>query len=100
MAIGALREAHLRGLTVPRDLSIVGFDGIDATRWTEPELTTVEQPIAQIADTAVKTLQSLIEDPDRTVPNSYFRPALRVRDSTSEPQERSRQSRRAAAGRS
>jgi DNA-binding LacI/PurR family transcriptional regulator len=39
-----------------KDLSIVGFDGIDAARWSVPELTTVEQPIAQIADTAVFTL--------------------------------------------
>jgi DNA-binding LacI/PurR family transcriptional regulator len=82
MAIGAMREAHRQGLDVPGELSIVGFDGIDATRWTEPELTTVEQPIAQIADTAVKTLQSLIEEPGRAVPSSYFRPALHVRGST------------------
>ena len=56
MAIGALHEAARRGLRVPDDLSIVGFDGIDATNWSVPELTTVEQPIAQIADTAVETL--------------------------------------------
>jgi DNA-binding LacI/PurR family transcriptional regulator len=95
MAIGALREAHGQGLSVPRDLSIVGFDGIDATRWTEPELTTVEQPIAQIADMAVQSLQSLIEEPNRPVPNSYFRPALRVRGSTAKPPS-SRSSRPAA----
>lgn len=86
MAIGALREAHRQGLSVPRDLSIVGFDGIDATRWTEPELTTVEQPIAEIADTAVKTLQTLIADPSSAVPNSYFRPSLHVRGTTAPPQ--------------
>jgi DNA-binding LacI/PurR family transcriptional regulator len=63
----------------------VGFDGIDATRWTEPELTTIEQPIGQIADTAVETLQSLIAEPDRPVPNSFFRPVLRVRGSTAPP---------------
>jgi DNA-binding LacI/PurR family transcriptional regulator len=85
MAIGALHEAARQGLRVPEDLSIVGFDGIDATKWSVPELTTVEQPIAQIADTAVETLQKLIEDPGRPLPNSYFRPVLKVRASTTAP---------------
>ena len=85
MAIGALREAVRRGLRVPDDLSIVGFDGIEATRWTVPELTSVEQPIAQIAETAVQTLQLLIDEPGRPLPNSYFRPTLRVRASTAPP---------------
>lgn len=96
MAIGALHEARRQGLRVPEDLSIVGFDGIDATRWTEPALTTVEQPIAQIADTAVESLQSLIADHYRPVPNSYFRPVLRVRASTAAPAS-ARRRRRAAA---
>jgi len=82
MAIGALHEAARRGLRVPDDLSIVGFDGIDATKWSVPELTTVEQPIAQIADTAVFTLQTLIEHPGRQLPNSYYRPVLRKRASS------------------
>ena len=85
MAIGALHEAARRGLRVPRDLSIVGFDGIDATRWTVPELTTVEQPIDRIADTAVQTLLTLIEQPERILPDSYFRPVLRVRATTAKP---------------
>ncbi len=85
MAIGALHEALRRGIHVPGELSIVGFDGIDATTWTVPPLTTVEQPIAQIADTAVETLQSLIADPERALPNSYFRPVLRVRGTTAAP---------------
>jgi DNA-binding LacI/PurR family transcriptional regulator len=82
MAIGALHEAARQGIRVPEELSIVGFDGIDAAKWSVPELTTVEQPIAQIADTAVQTLQTLIEQPERSLPNSYFRPVLSVRGST------------------
>ena len=82
MAIGALHEAARRGVRVPEELSIVGFDGIEETTWTTPALTTVAQPIAQIADTAVQTLQTLIEQPTRQLPNSYFRPVLRVRGST------------------
>jgi DNA-binding LacI/PurR family transcriptional regulator len=85
MAIGALHEALRRGIDVPGELSIVGFDGIDATTWTVPPLTTVEQPIVQIADTAVETLESLIVAPERALPNSYFRPVLRVRGTTAAP---------------
>ena len=36
MAIGALHEAVRQGLRVPDDFSIVGFDGIDATKWSVP----------------------------------------------------------------
>jgi DNA-binding LacI/PurR family transcriptional regulator len=96
MAIGALHEAARRGLRVPEDLSIVGFDGIDAMKWSVPELTTVEQPIAQIADTAVQTLLTLIEQPERALPNSYYRPRLRVRASTAAPGARRSYSGRAA----
>jgi DNA-binding LacI/PurR family transcriptional regulator len=88
MAIGALHEAARRGLRVPEDVSIVGFDGIDATRWSVPELTTVEQPIGQIAETAVQTLLTLIDQPERPLPSSYFRPRLRVRASTAAPMRR------------
>jgi len=81
MAIGVLQAAADAGLRVPDDLSVVGFDGIEATSWTNPPLTTIEQPIAEIAQTAVDTLRTLIEDP-KALPNSYFRPHLRVRSST------------------
>src|SRR5438093_990794 len=63
MAVGVLQEAAAQGIRVPEELSVVGFDGIDATRWTNPALTTVEQPIEEIAETAVSALKSLIEEP-------------------------------------
>jgi DNA-binding LacI/PurR family transcriptional regulator len=82
MAIGALREATARGLRVPDDVSIVGFDGIDATGWTDPPLTTVEQPIIDIARTAVATLRSLIGGQGGAMPDVQYRPRLRVGGST------------------
>ena len=85
MAIGVLQEATARGIRVPEDLSVVGFDGIDATRWTNPPLTTVEQPIEQIAETAVSALKSLIEDPGKPLPDFSFRPRLALRASTAPP---------------
>jgi DNA-binding LacI/PurR family transcriptional regulator len=85
MAIGAMQEAAVLGLRVPDDLSIVGFDGIDATSWTQPPLTTVEQPIADIAETAITALRTLIEKPGQTQPNYMFRPRLRPGGSTAGP---------------
>ncbi len=85
MAIGVLQEVAEKGLRVPDDLSVVGFDGIDATSWTNPTLTTVEQPIDEIAETAVNALQSLIADPGKPLPDSFFRPRLRERESTAPP---------------
>ena len=63
MAVGVLRRPSAAALRVPDDLSVVGFDGIEAATWTDPTLTTIEQPIAEIAQTAVDTLRTLIEDP-------------------------------------
>ena len=83
MAIGVIREAESLGLNVPEDLSVVGFDGIDAARWNEPPLTTVEQPIGEIAETAIRALRSLIADPGQSLPNYVFRPQLRLGRSTS-----------------
>lgn len=55
-AIGVLRVAADRGLTVPRDLSVVGFDGIMLSDLVTPRLTTVVQPVAEIAEAAVAML--------------------------------------------
>ena len=84
MAIGAVQEAAALGLDVPGELSIVGFDGI-AARWSEPPLTTVEQPIDEIARTAIGALRGQIERPDLTQPSYVFRPRLRVGRTTAPP---------------
>lgn len=82
MAIGAMLEATTLGLNVPEDISIVGFDGIEAGTWTQPPLTTVEQPIDEIAGTAMSALQTLIDEPEQAVPSFAFRPRLRVGGTT------------------
>ena len=83
---GCVQEATEQSLRVPEDLSIVGFDGIEATAWTNPALTTVEQPIEEIAETAVNALRSLIAEPEKPLPDYSFRPTLNVRGSTAPPQ--------------
>jgi DNA-binding LacI/PurR family transcriptional regulator len=85
MAIGVLQEATAAGLRVPEDLSVVGFDGIEAAAWTSPPLTTVEQPIEEIAETAVTALRTLIVEPEKPLPDYSFRPKLAVRASTAPP---------------
>jgi DNA-binding LacI/PurR family transcriptional regulator len=82
MAIGVLQEAAALGLRVPEDLSVVGFDGIEAASWTQPPLTTVEQPIQDIAETAIQALRDQIADPDQALPNYVFRPQLRIGGTT------------------
>jgi len=85
MAIGAVQEATALGLRVPDDLSVVGFDGIDAASWTQPPLTTVEQPIEEIARTAVSALRAQVERPVERQPSYVFRPRLRVGGTSAPP---------------
>lgn len=85
MAIGAVQEAFALGLRVPDDLSVVGFDGIDAANWTQPPLTTVVQPIDEIARTAVAALRAQGDEPAERQPSYVFRPRLRVGGTTAPP---------------
>jgi DNA-binding LacI/PurR family transcriptional regulator len=85
IAIGAIQEASSLGLHVPSDLSVVGFDGIEAGTWIDPPLTTVEQPIEQIASTAVDLLQTVITGPRQSLPRVLLQPKLRIGRSTAAP---------------
>lgn len=85
IAIGVLQVARELGLRIPSDLSVVGFDGIEAATWVEPELTTVAQPIDQIASTAVELLRTVIADPTRSLPRVLLQPQLRAGGSTASP---------------
>ncbi len=61
IAIGALRALRELNLRVPRDCSLVGFDGIELTSLITPSLTTVQQPFGKVATSAVQLLLSRIE---------------------------------------
>src|SRR5208283_5188305 len=47
-ALGAMRSIHLRGLKVPEDISVVGFDDLFFASYTQPPLTTVRQPMRRM----------------------------------------------------
>lgn len=65
MAIGCIDEARVNfGLDIPDRLSVVGFDGILAAFWSGYELTTVRQPVNQMAKAAVDILMERIENPE------------------------------------
>lgn len=60
-AMGAYRAARSAGLRIPEDLSIIGFDDIPAAEWIEPGLTTIRQPVTQMAETATRALLRHLE---------------------------------------
>ncbi|MDK1474068.1 LacI family DNA-binding transcriptional regulator [Streptomyces sp. 549] len=84
MALGVVRAARQRGLKVPRDLSVVGYDDSELIAFTDPPLTTVRQPVRAMATAAV---QSLLEEIGGSpVPHTefVFQPELVVRGSTTQ----------------
>lgn len=60
LAIGACRAFMDRKLLVPEDLSVMGFDGIELSRYSNPVLTSLKQPTSHISMTAVETMIDLI----------------------------------------
>jgi len=62
MAAAAISVAHRRGLHVPQDVSIVGFDDTSLATTTWPEITTIRQPIAAMAAAAVEMLLAQVRD--------------------------------------
>ena len=61
-ALGAIRAAKDRGLRVPEDISIVGFDGIEIGQFMVPRLTTIRQPNEQLAARCVELLLQCIHE--------------------------------------
>ena len=87
-AIGVLQAAHERGLRVPDDLSVVGFDDIPIAQWLDPPLTTVEQPLAAMAATAMRMLVRHIAVGATEPRRAELATRLVVRKSTAAPRAR------------
>jgi LacI family transcriptional regulator, repressor for deo operon, udp, cdd, tsx, nupC, and nupG len=85
MALGAIRAARRRGLRVPADFSVVGYDDSPLMAFTDPPLTTVRQPFEAMAVAAVNALVDEIHGHPAPHSEYVFSPELVVRSSTAPP---------------
>lgn len=80
-ALGAMHAIHARGLRVPEDVSLTGFDDLFFAPYTQPPLTTVQQPIHRMGQLAMENLVKLISG-EESVAHIKVDPELVVRQST------------------
>ncbi|MFJ3980675.1 LacI family DNA-binding transcriptional regulator [Streptomyces fungicidicus] len=83
-ALGVLEAARVRGLRVPRDLSVVGYDDVPLAQWSSPPLTTVHQPLRHMAEEAARMLLRP-RDPGTAAHRIELATHLVVRQSTAPP---------------
>ena len=81
-ALGVLYAAQARGIAVPGELSVVGYDDLAIAELTSPRLTTVHQPLREMAEQATKLLLQLLDEPRPEVTRVQLATSLVVRDST------------------
>ncbi|MGC5170342.1 LacI family DNA-binding transcriptional regulator [Microbacterium sp. DT81.1] len=84
-AMGVVRAARLRGLDVPRDLSVVGYDDIPLASISTPRLTTVHQPLRRMAEEATRLLLRMRGGEEPATTRIDLAPTLVVRESTAPP---------------
>lgn len=84
-AFGALDAARVLGLRVPADISIAGYDDVQLASWPAFDLTTVNQPIDQMARRAVEQLLARIDEPGRPPIHERFPARLMIRGTTAHP---------------
>jgi DNA-binding LacI/PurR family transcriptional regulator len=85
LAIGAYRALTEAGLRVPHDMSVVGFDNIEASAYTTPPLTTVHQPFSELGHQAFSLLLSMLDGNVVNPPNVLLPADLIFRGSTGAP---------------
>ena len=68
MAIGAIRKLSDMGYTVPKDISVTGFDGLDIADYMCPRLTTIRQLLNELAE---RGLDALLDNIERNKPCSH-----------------------------
>ena len=82
-AIGAIRALKDAGLTVPGDVSVVGFDDIQSAAYSTPSLTTVRQPLMEMGKRGAQILLERISDREKTFPAEVvMAPELVIRESS------------------
>ena len=91
-ALGAMRQIHASGLRVPHDISVIGFDDLSIVQFTEPPLTTIRQPMAEMGRLAMEAMLDLLGGSGSTH-EIKVRGELVVRASTGPPKTNSGQAR-------
>ncbi|WBB57231.1 LacI family DNA-binding transcriptional regulator [Verrucosispora sp. WMMD573] len=81
MALGVYEAVRQRGLRVPDDISVVGFDDLPEVRWCSPPLTTVRQPLAEMGMLAARTVLRLARGEKVESPRVELATELVIRDS-------------------
>jgi DNA-binding LacI/PurR family transcriptional regulator len=81
VAIGALIACQERGIAVPEELSVIGFDDIRIASYVTPPLTTIQQPKVELGHLATEVMLDLLHN--RPGKNHILQPALVTRASTS-----------------
>lgn len=81
-AIGAMRALRDRQISVPEDVSVVGFDDIDAADYCTPRLTTVRQPMQEMGRAGAKLLLEYMETQEFPGNQHFIAPELILREST------------------
>jgi LacI family transcriptional regulator len=82
-AIGAIRALKDAGLSVPGDVSVVGFDDIQSAAYATPSLTTVRQPLMEMGKRGAQVLLERIANREKEFPAEIvMKPELVVREST------------------
>lgn len=81
MAIGAIEAIRSRGLSVPEDVAVIGFDDIQMASYIQPALTTIRQPMRQFGTLAVQQLLRRIQDPSSAVETILLPTELIIRQS-------------------
>lgn len=84
-ALGVMRAARDLGLRIPEDLSIVGYDDLPVSEWLVPPLTTVHQPLRQMARAATRMVLDLARGERLATPRIDLATSLVVRESTAPP---------------
>ncbi|WP_298461110.1 LacI family DNA-binding transcriptional regulator [uncultured Cellulomonas sp.] len=81
-ALGVMEAAHRRGLRLPEDLSIVGFDDTPLATWSSPHLTTVRQPMREMGRQALRMLLGIADGQRPETHHVELATTLVIRDST------------------
>ncbi|BCH62551.1 MULTISPECIES: LacI family DNA-binding transcriptional regulator [Rhizobium/Agrobacterium group] len=85
IAVGILSALRQHGVAVPGEMSLVGIDDIVLSQLTTPGLSTIRQPVTQMAEAAVELLIARLRSPTRSSTETVFQPELVRRESTEKP---------------